>query len=157
MKKFAFRGHSNTLTGVGAFLLMMGILGYNMSAQLDLTHHGDGVTVALSAVNTILAGSAGSIVATILGRATPTGSYRWSYNTMLNGAIAGMVSSCAACNAMPYWGAYLTGAGAGFLFFVLRALINHLHGKNQKMGELNRESIHFPVNRHVFLFFFCFL
>ncbi|XP_046459386.1 ammonium transporter 2-like isoform X1 [Daphnia pulex] len=126
-KKFAFRGHSNTLTGVGAFLLMMGILGYNMSAQLDLTHHGDGVTVALSAVNTILAGSAGSIVATILGRATPTGSYRWSYNTMLNGAIAGMVSSCAACNAMPYWGAYLTGAGAGFLFFVLRALINHLH------------------------------
>jgi ammonia channel protein AmtB len=76
---------------------------------------------------------------------------------MLNGAIAGMVSSCAACNAMPYWGAYLTGAGAGFLFFVLRALINHLHGKNQKMGELNRESIHFPVNRHVFLFFFCFL
>jgi Amt family ammonium transporter len=133
MKKFAFRGHSNTLTGVGAFLLMMGILGYNTSAQLDLTHHGDGVIVAISAVNTILAGSAGSIVATILGRATPTGSYRWSYNTMLNGAIAGMVSSCAACNALPYWGAYVTGAGAGFLFFVLRALINHLHGIRKKI------------------------
>ncbi|KAK4010730.1 hypothetical protein OUZ56_019862 [Daphnia magna] len=127
MKKFAFRGHSNTLTGVGAFLLMMGILGYNMSAQLDLSHPGDGVAVSVSAVNTLLAGSSGSIVATILGRATPTGSYRWSYNTMLNGAIAGMVSACPACNDMPFWGAYVTGAGAGFLYFALRALINHLH------------------------------
>jgi ammonia channel protein AmtB len=52
---------------------------------------------------------------------------------MLNGAIAGMVSSCAACNALPYWGAYVTGAGAGFLFFVLRALINHLHGIRKKI------------------------
>ena len=127
-KKFAYRGHSNTLTGVGAFLLMMGILGYNMSAQLNLSNPDDGFVVSLSAINTLLAGSAGAIVATITGRATPTGGYRWSYNTMLNGAIAGMVSSCAGCNALPFWGAYATGAGAGFLFFVLRALVNHLHG-----------------------------
>lgn len=127
-KKFAYRGHSNTLTGVGAFLLMMGILGYNMSAQLDLSNLNDGATVSLSAVNTLLAGSGGAIVATVTGRATPSGNYRWSYNTMLNGAIAGMVSSCAACNAMPMWAGYVTGAGGGFLFFVLRALINRLHG-----------------------------
>lgn len=128
-KKFAYRGHSNTLTGVGAFLLIIGILGYNMSAQLDLSHQDDGFVISLSAVNTLLAGSAGAIVATVSGRATPTGHYRWSYNTMLNGAIAGMVSSSAGCNELPLWGAYVTGAGAGFLFFVLRALINHLHGE----------------------------
>ena len=44
--------------------------------------------------------------------------------------IAGMVSSCAACNAMPFWAAYVTGAGAGFTFFCLRALVNHLHSNS---------------------------
>ncbi len=67
---------------------MMGILGYNMSAQMDLTKTGDGLAVAKSAVNTLLAGSAGAIVATIAGRATPSGGYRWSYFTMLNGAVS---------------------------------------------------------------------
>ena len=47
--------------------------------------------IALSAVNTLIAGSAGSFAALILGRTTPTGKFRWSYMTMLNGCIAGMV------------------------------------------------------------------
>ena len=108
-KNLNYRGHSTTvsfflyfiyflnelkfvklfqqLTGIGAFLLMMGILGYNMSAQMDLTKPGDGLAVAKSAVNTLLAGSSGAIVATIAGRATPSGGYRYSYYTMLNGAV----------------------------------------------------------------------
>lgn len=127
-KKLAYRGHSSTLTGVGAFLLMLGILGYNMSAPLDLSRAGNGMSVATSAINTLLAGSGGAIVAMATGRATPTGRYRYSYSHMINGAIAGMVSSCAACYAMPFWAAYTTGAVAGFTYFALRALMSKVRG-----------------------------
>lgn len=120
-----FRGHSITLTGIGAFLLMFGIMGYNMSAQLTLTNPGDGTIVAISTINTLLAGSSASLTALFLARTTPSGKYRWSYLTMINGAISGMVSSCAGCNAMPLWGAYVTGICAGLIFFALRSLLHY--------------------------------
>ena len=80
------------LTGIGAFLLMFGIMGYNMSAQLTLSNPGDGHIVAISTINTLLAGSSASLTALFLARTTPSGKYRWSYLTMINGAISGMVS-----------------------------------------------------------------
>jgi len=68
-------------------MLMMGIMAYNMSSQLSLNQHGDGQIVGKAAVNTLLSGSSGAIVASLLGKLTSCGSYRWSYFTMINGAV----------------------------------------------------------------------
>lgn len=66
---------------------MLGILAYNTSSQLSLSEPGDGSAIAKAATNTLLAGSSGAIISMVMGRATPTGSYRWSYFMMVNGAV----------------------------------------------------------------------
>ncbi|BFZ05256.1 hypothetical protein BsWGS_08295 [Bradybaena similaris] len=109
------RGHSAPMTAFGTFILLVGFLAFNGGSQLSITNPGDGESVGLSMVNTVISASTAGYASVIIRRAGILGRH-WSLIYTVNGAIAGMVAICAGCNAVRPWGAAAVGVGAGVTF-----------------------------------------
>ncbi|XP_037783637.1 putative ammonium transporter 1 [Penaeus monodon] len=83
--------------------------------------------VGRAVFNTALAGCSGGVCALLLHRAGLRRSRAWSFLMALNGAMTGMVSSCAGCNALRPWASCLTGVAAGLVFFAGHHLLLRLN------------------------------
>jgi len=110
-------GHSVPLAALGGFILIFGFLAFNGGSQGQIAHKGDGETVALAIVNTVLGGSTGGLTTLF------TNKYLlkqpWSFLLTLNGALTGMVAMCGGCNVYEPWAALVVGALGGVGFIVL--------------------------------------
>ena len=79
------------LVGLGALLVILGHMGFNASSQLSINRTGDGAIITNAVFNTLLGASVGGITALLIHRFIPYWPNFWSYITMVNGALAGMV------------------------------------------------------------------
>ena len=114
----AIPGHDIVIVFVGTFILALGWFGFNPGSTLAGTDH----RIAIVAVNTMLAGSAGALVTTLImwfkfGKPDPS--------FMCNGLLAGLVAITAPCAFVNATGAIIIGGIAGALvvfavFFVER-------------------------------------
>ncbi|MCY3926421.1 MAG: ammonium transporter [bacterium] len=102
-------GHAVPMVILGVFILWLGWFGFNAGSQLAATA---GSPVTRVILNTILAGSAGTVIA---------GAVVWrrqglpDMSIVANGTLAGLVSITAGCASMNTLGALITGAVAGLL------------------------------------------
>ncbi|CBY15471.1 unnamed protein product [Oikopleura dioica] len=119
-------GHSVPIASLGAFILFLGFLAFNGGSVLQIVNddgssldaHGE--ALAVSVVNTIIGGAAGSIFAlglNILVALIKGERYYWSLLVCINGGLAGMVSMCAACNELNTGAAFGIGATAGMTMY----------------------------------------
>jgi Amt family ammonium transporter len=119
-KPNAMPGHNIPIALLGTFILIFGWFGFNAGSTLS----GNDLRISVIVVNTMLAGSVGSLVAMAImwrrfGKPDPS--------MTANGMLAGLVAITAPCAFVPAWGAAAIGAVAGYLvvaavFFIERRL-----------------------------------
>jgi Amt family ammonium transporter len=137
----ALPAHNVPMAIVGTFILAFGWFGFNSGSTLS----GNDLRIAVVAVNTMLAGSAGALAATL---------WMWLVRTkkpdptmMCNGLLAGLVAITAPCAFVTAGGAVIIGLVAGLLvvesvFFFDRLKIDDpvgaisVHGANGAWGCL---------------------
>merc|ERR1719228_1548683 len=107
-------GHSVPLAGLGGFILIFGFLAFNGGSQGSISNAGDGDTVGLAIVNTILGASTGGITVLFVNKFVFK--QPWSFLMCLNGALTGMVAMCAGCNLYEPWAVLIVGTGGGLAF-----------------------------------------
>lgn len=123
-------GHSTPLTCLGGFILVTGFLGM----VLGHSHN-----IELSATNIILGGSASGITAMFIRWVRPHLSVvmqrkkglmgrkkarqYWSFLTVVDSALCGMVALCPGCNIIPTFGAVFIGTTAGLFYLALEHLL----------------------------------
>ncbi|KAK3580937.1 hypothetical protein CHS0354_008235 [Potamilus streckersoni] len=112
------RGHSIPLSTLGGFILFFGFLTFNGASQMSLSKEGDGEAISLAIVNTMITATFASFTATFVYRVPRFGSGAWCITVASNGAITGMISSCAGCNVLYPWGSCALGITAGILYHV---------------------------------------
>jgi Amt family ammonium transporter len=128
----AIPGHSMPLFMLGVFILLIGWFGFNPGSQLAAD-----LDVPRIAVNTLIAASAGALVATAIS---------WSrfgnpdISMSGNGLLAGLVSITAGCWAMDGWGSALTGAIAGGIV-VIAVLAVERGGIDDPVGAISVHGI----------------
>lgn len=129
-------GHSVPLAGLGGFILIFGFLAFNGGSQGSISNAGDGDTVGLAIVNTILGASTGGITVLFINKLL----FRqpWSFLMTLNGALAGMVSLCAGCNLYEPWAALLVGSWGGLGFLA----VHHVMLRLQLDDPLDAVAVH---------------
>uniref|UniRef100_A0A8R1DF73 Ammonium transporter n=1 Tax=Caenorhabditis japonica TaxID=281687 RepID=A0A8R1DF73_CAEJA len=113
-------GHSVPFTALGGFILMFGFLAFNGGSVASISNAGDGHTVALAMINTILSGS---FAALIYLAAHYYQHGKWTLLLTINACLSGMVAACAGCNKMEPWGCMWVGVGAGLLYLALSKLM----------------------------------
>ncbi|OWY59047.1 ammonium transporter, partial [cyanobacterium TDX16] len=117
---------------LGVFILLVGWFGFNPGSQLAAD-----LDVPRIAVNTLVAASAGALVATAIS---------WSrfgnpdISMSGNGLLAGLVSITAGCWAMDGWGSALTGAIAGGIV-VIAVLAVERGGIDDPVGAISVHGI----------------
>lgn len=94
-KPVAMPGHNLPYVALGVFILTVGWYGFNTGRQLAFTGAANTNAVMLVAVNTTLAGCAGSLVAMLVGWVMFGKS---DLTLALNGGLAGLVSITANCH-----------------------------------------------------------
>lgn len=104
----AIPGHNIPMAITGTFILAFGWFGFNAGSTLA----GTDLRLAVVATNTMLAGGAGALAATLLmmykfGKPDPS--------MMANGLLAGLVAITAPCAFVPSWASFVIGAVAGIL------------------------------------------
>jgi Amt family ammonium transporter len=125
-------GHSMPLFMLGVFILLIGWFGFNPGSQLAAD-----LEVPRLAMNTVIGGSAGALVATAIA---------WSrfgnpdISMAGNGLLAGLVSITAGCWALDGWGAGLTGAVAGGIV-VIAVLAVERGGIDDPVGAISVHGI----------------
>ena len=72
--------------------MLFGLFAFNASAHLHISKPGDGEIVSRTAINTMLSGSMGAIVAMTIRRVFYRKKY-WSLVVAINGGLTGMVSN----------------------------------------------------------------
>ncbi|KAK3579883.1 hypothetical protein CHS0354_029245 [Potamilus streckersoni] len=112
------RGHSIPLSTLGGFILFFGFLTFNGASQMSLSKEGDGEAISLAIVNTMITATFASFTATFVYRIPRFGSGAWCITVASNGAITGMVASCAGCNVLYPWGSCILGIAAGITYHV---------------------------------------
>jgi Amt family ammonium transporter len=125
-------GHSMPLFMLGVFILLIGWFGFNPGSQLAAD-----LEVPRIAMNTVIAGSAGALVATAIS---------WSrfgnpdISMAGNGLLAGLVSITAGCWALDGWGAGITGSIAGAIV-VIAVLTVERGGIDDPVGAISVHGI----------------
>ncbi len=117
-KPIDIAGHNPVLATTGALILWIGWIGFNGGSTLV-------GSVAFSHVisNTMLAGSAGGLVAMLMGRKAD-GVFR--PDASVNGVLAGLVAITAGCNAVTSLGAIAIGLGGGIATHYGKGLLERL-------------------------------
>jgi Amt family ammonium transporter len=109
-KPVAMPGHNLPYVCLGVFILMIGWYGFNAGSQMAFAGVGNTQAVGLIAVNTTLAGCAGSFTAMLVG---------WSlfgksdFTFALSGGLGGLVGITASCNSVTNIESLLIGGVAG--------------------------------------------
>ncbi len=106
-KPRAIPGHSIPFVVVGAFILFVGWFGFNPGSELAADEY-----VMMIAVRTLVAGSAGAVVAMLAVWAMDK---KPDVSMTANGLLAGLVSITAPCGAVETWAAVVIGAVGGLL------------------------------------------
>jgi Amt family ammonium transporter len=104
----AFPGHNLGYAVIGTLVLTFGWMGFNPGSTFGATD----LRIAIVAVNTLLAASAGAVVAMAWTNA------KWGkpdISMTCNGMLAGLVAITAPCAFVSPAGAVVTGIGAGFV------------------------------------------
>ncbi|XP_032222678.1 putative ammonium transporter 1 isoform X2 [Nematostella vectensis] len=122
-KPVTIPGHTVPMTALGGFILFMGFLAFNGGSQAQMSQAGDAEAVALSVVNTIIAGAGGAVTALFIKRIVPGAGKNWSLLTTINGGLTGMVSICAGCNAVYPYCALVIGILGGMTYVLWSAAI----------------------------------
>jgi len=76
---------------LGGFILFFGFLAFNGGSQLQISEAGDGASVSLSVVNTIISASFAAFSSLIINKLPTFGNKSWSLLITINGALTGMV------------------------------------------------------------------
>eukprot|EP00057_Strongylocentrotus_purpuratus_P029558 XP_011684032.1 PREDICTED: putative ammonium transporter 1 [Strongylocentrotus purpuratus] len=121
-KSKVISGHTVPMVALGGFVLFFGFFAFNGGSQASISVEGDGTTVSLAIINTIISGACAALVAMIIRKIGFSGSY-WSLLTTINGGLTGMVAICAGCDAVYPWGAAIIGAVAGATYMMWSALM----------------------------------
>ena len=109
-KPVAIPGHSLPLATLGVFILLIGWFGFNPGSQLAISGVANTDAVMKIAVNTLLAASAGAVLATILS----WGMFgKPDLSMALNGLLGGLVGITANCDGVTNGSAIIIGAVAG--------------------------------------------
>ena len=111
-KPKAMPGHSLALATLGTFILWIGWYGFNPGSQLAFSRDGDMSAMMLIAMNTTLAAAAGGFTSMLLNWAVFK---KPELSMSLNGALAGLVSITANCDAVTNGEAVLIGGIGGIL------------------------------------------
>jgi Amt family ammonium transporter len=104
----AFPGHNIPYVVIGTLVLVFGWMGFNPGS----TFAGSDLRISVVAVNTLLAGCAGTVIA------MAWTNYRWGkpdISMSCNGMLAGLVAITAPCAFVAPWAAVMIGVIAGFL------------------------------------------
>jgi Amt family ammonium transporter len=109
-KPQAMPGHNLPYVALGVFILMIGWYGFNPGSQLAFTGVTNTNVVMLIAVNTTLAGCAGSLIAMLVGWVMFGKS---DLTFALNGGLAGLVGITANCHIVTNMESLLIGGIAG--------------------------------------------
>jgi ammonium transporter, Amt family len=141
----AIPGHNMVFAVVGTLILAFGWFGFNPGSTLGASGNGD-LRIGLIAVNTMLCGSAGSVVAMIY--TWLTGAKKPDLGMMCNGLLAGLVAITAPSGYVSPLGSVIIGAVAGFNVVFFMGLIEKVwriddpvgaiavHGVNGMWGQL---------------------
>jgi len=103
----AIPGHNMSIATLGCLILWIGWFGFNPGSELAASP-----AISYIAVTTNLAAAAGGVTGTFTSWVKDG---KPDLSMSINGILAGLVGITAGCDAMPYWGAALTGAIAGIL------------------------------------------
>ncbi len=122
-KSVPLPGHNVAFAALGVFILWVGWYGFNPGSQLAFQGTGDIDAVVLIAVNTTLAAAAGAVLATVVswvvfGKPDLTMS--------LNGALGGLVSITACCDAFSNEMSILVGAIGGIIVVLAVILLDKI-------------------------------
>ncbi|XP_041050356.1 putative ammonium transporter 1 [Carcharodon carcharias] len=113
------QGYSLPLAVLGAFMQIIGSLGFVVGAQGHITESGDGQSASLAVVNTLLStGSAGLYGLFFLRMRRDT----YSMPRLINSALSGMVAVCGGANKYMPALAVMCGASASLLYMALEHL-----------------------------------
>ncbi|CBY32991.1 unnamed protein product [Oikopleura dioica] len=120
--KGMFFGHSVPLINLGFCFLLIGFLCFNGGSELAVVGAGEhGTIVAKCFMNTIIAGSAGGVVALTMNYGSTRmrrGYADISLYYLMNGALAGMVAVAAGSNNLEQgWALFIGSFGALFMMF----------------------------------------
>ena len=119
-----FAASSIPLVTLGTFLLWFGWFGFNGFSQLAMGTFDDVSAISKIAVNTHLAGAAGTVVAAFMTRVIGG---KTDIVMMLNGALAGLVAITAEPSTpSPMLAMFIGGAGAVIMFYGTK-LLEHFH------------------------------
>jgi Amt family ammonium transporter len=110
-KPQAIPGHNIALATLGVFILWFGWYGFNPGSTFS-AHH---LRIAVIAVNTTLAASAGGLSALLI---SWWKTEKWDIGMLLNGVLAGLVGITAACAWVEGWASIIIGLIAGALMYV---------------------------------------
>lgn len=110
-KPQAIPGHNIALAALGVFILWFGWYGFNPGSTFS-AHH---LRIAVIAVNTTLAASAGGLSALFISRWMTE---KWDIGMLLNGVLAGLVGITAACAWVEGWASIVIGLIAGALMYI---------------------------------------
>uniref|UniRef100_A0A914Z761 Ammonium transporter AmtB-like domain-containing protein n=1 Tax=Panagrolaimus superbus TaxID=310955 RepID=A0A914Z761_9BILA len=99
---------------------MFGFLAFNGGSMADIVKPGEGDTVALAMINTIMCGAFAALIYLCIHYLTKG---KWTLLLTINAALAGMVASCGGCNRMEPWASVFTGTGAGLIYLGLSKMM----------------------------------
>jgi len=117
-KSNKIQGHDLPMAILGTMLLFFGWFGFNGGSTLAMDK-----SVAVIIVNTVLAGSAGAILALFLG----WGIYKVAdVSFIINGGLAGLVSITANCHSVTAFDSLIIGGVGGVIALFLERLLDHL-------------------------------
>ncbi len=139
-------GHNMVLAMTGCFILAFGWFGFNPGSTLGASANGN-LRIGLVAVDTMLAGAFGSVVAMVY--TWLTGAKKPDVGMMGNGLLAGLVAITAPSGYVSPVSACIIGSVAGFLVVVAAGFIDKVlkiddpvgaiavHGVNGLWGQLS--------------------
>ena len=112
-------GHDLNMAAIGTFILAFGWFGFNPGSSLGISGNGN-LHVSIVAVNTMLAGAAGSVAAMFYGKMTVG---KWDPGYMINGILAGLVAITAPSGYVNPMNSVIIGLIAGVLVCVAMVFV----------------------------------
>jgi len=137
-KAKAIPGHSITLATLGVFVLWIGWFGFNPGSQLAATGTVNANAISLIFVTTNIAAAGGALTTMI---------YIWlqykkpTLSMTLNGALAGLVTVTAGCDAVSPVGAFIIGVMAGVLVVLSVEFIDKVIKIDDPVGAISVHGV----------------